>query len=140
MRIHVPQFCRGTMNCALPVLLSFVSPGHDASCPYIYHFCKTCPRSPIRACPRSPIRSRTGSDRGTRINRHFVIPTKVGIHPHINYPIDFYKYYISLFLILQLLGFLPVLIAKLVKNIPGLHQAFVFYYRQFLNYLIQYIC
>jgi hypothetical protein len=23
------------MNCALPVLLYFVYPGHDASCPYI---------------------------------------------------------------------------------------------------------
>jgi len=39
------------MNCALPVLLSFVYPGHDASCPYIYHSCtplchshETCPR------------------------------------------------------------------------------------------------
>ncbi|GAI89284.1 unnamed protein product, partial [marine sediment metagenome] len=27
-------FCRGTMDCALPVLLYFVHPEHDASNPY----------------------------------------------------------------------------------------------------------
>jgi len=91
MRIHVPQFCRGTMNCALPVLLSFVSPGHDASCPYICHFCKTCPR-PDRG-------TRTGSDRVT------------GIHPLINYPIDFYKFYLFPVLSLQLSDFPPAQIA-----------------------------
>ena len=131
MGIHVPQFCRGTMNCALPFLLSFVYPGHDASCPYICHFCKTCPRSPIR--------SRTGSDRGTGINRHSVIPTKVGIyahsvipaksgiHLHSNYPTSLCIYYISLFLFLQLSGCLPEPIAKLEENILKLYPAFLFF-------------
>ena len=126
------------MNCALPFLLSFVYPGHDASCPYICHFCKTCPRSPIR--------SRTDSDRGTGINRHSVIPTKVGIHPHfvipeksgihshINYPNSLYKYYITLFLSLQLSGCPPALIAKLAKNIPGPYPAFLSFDKLFLNY------
>ena len=116
MGIHVHQFCGGTLNCALPVLLSFVYPGHDASCPYICHFHETCPRSPIR--------SRTGSDRGTGINRHSVIPTKVGIHLHSNYPTSLCIYYISLLLFLQLSSCLPEPTSKLLKNIPKLYPAF----------------